>query len=595
MADKNQDGDIDLKELEDYTKSEDSYIYFANSFNIPPPETVSMNFVDNLLGSIGLDPSSEVFQVITDPETKMINTSDFLDALHKVNVDPSKLNCIDGIDCSILFLPVSTIYEKADADLNGVLSFQEFTTSDGIQKWRKMIFPPYDSNKDGMIDLGEWENFLSGYVSMELERLNATSEEDMEFGNSTNDDMVMVTTVAATTMNSNISNNETMVTVSTAPGTTVSQNASANGTLSTVATVNVMTTGLPVLIVEDPIATKNIPIDVNPNTAIPIMETTTDFPGPSTLENATTENIPIDINLSENSTTIATVTGMTMNNISIDVNSSENSTTIATVIPVANTTDFPDFTNPQSSASRNPQCTGAEKTETFMTMAFNLSFCGGQIMDYKETFFSKDLNSDGVLSPYEFESGCFIPFVEKLFCMSDLNEDGLLDPDEFRRFIISEDEFKFFANAKNESPPEFLSEYDFRILLEGNGINSTNPNFTEIYDYDRNNSIEFSEWELFLSGYVMVENFSRVFDSNDFDEDGSWNKQELREFLKSRGFERKNAWEAMQDYGKLTKDVAFQFVASLPNPKFRYFTNSAPDDADPSLVSNRLDPLVDDQ
>lgn len=59
--------------------------------------------------------------------------------------------------------------------------------------------------------------------------------------------------------------------------------------------------------------------------------------------------------------------------------------------------------------------------QNFGILSLNMTFCGGPILDYIQTFNNYDLDGNGFLSYSEFGLGCFEPFVYKLFCMADTN------------------------------------------------------------------------------------------------------------------------------------------------------------------------------
>ena len=710
-----ENSNIDFDELRNYTRLEDSYIYFSNVNNIPPPDVLDFNTVQSLLNSIGIDSNSSVFQDAVDPENMTISTVDFLDGLHMVTVDPEKLNCASGMNCSILFLPILTILEKADGDVNGVLSFAEFSTSDGIQKWRKMVFTPYDFNNDGLISEEEWKQYLAAYVEMEVERRANMENETVEAtttvasNNETFfDDPVMnpenLDAIIPTTTLS--ANNETVATTIAVTGTTagfpvpmtlasimpnipISENTSTD----VPPTVNPPTVNPTTIIPPTIVPPTVVPSTANPPTVNPPTENSPTVIPPTVVPptanpptvNPPTENSPITILSTVNPPTVnpPTIIPPTANppteNSPTTISSTSNPPTVApptivaptiappTIAPPAvtgTTNGLPIPTESQNSVNDNPQCTGTEVTESVMKIVFNLTFCGGTVLDYASTFHAKDSDSDGVLSPSELESGCFWPFVDKLFCMSDSNQDAVLDPIEFSNFVVSEDEFNFFWNVDNESPPQSVSEQEFQVLLEKNGINSTNPNLTAIqdengnininhffeiihsvpeifecrsdsncsnlpkpfpqilasydanqdsvisfdefknsaeikdykgiffspYDFNKDGVIEFSEWETYLSGYIHVANFSKTFEFFDANNDTTWDKTELFEFLVDKGIVRKNAWEVIRDNGPLTEDTAYQFANSLPNPKFKYFMDTAPENVDESLILQKPDP-----
>ena len=72
-----------------------------------------------------------------------------------------------------------------------------------------------------------------------------------------------------------------------------------------------------------------------------------------------------------------------------------------------------------STSGLDQQCYADGSVQNFGVLAVNMTFCGGSILDYIQTFHNKDLDGDGFLSSSEFSSACFEPFVYKLFCMAD--------------------------------------------------------------------------------------------------------------------------------------------------------------------------------
>ncbi|KAE9551752.1 hypothetical protein FO519_005031 [Halicephalobus sp. NKZ332] len=279
----------------------------------------------------------------------------------------------------------------------------------------------------------------------------------------------------------------------------------------------------------------------------------------------------------------------------------------------------------------------------------NFTFCG-DFLNLQENFVNLDTDKDGNVTFEEWETGCFTPFGEVVFCVHDMDWDGNSTLDEFiageqemgidsglfdiidkeNDLVISETEarralkmqgissenltewmkennisdlgfsYTQFVDFTRELPnetfpciifcpppsPSYWEDFD-EIDSDGNGLIIWNEMSNSSY-YDNLRNRQFSKCDLNGDGSISEEEWIEALQENanrmnfklytipvhDANNDSRWNTEEFKNYLRTIGTERRNAWYmTYKSKGFMNYLEGYEFIRSVPNPAFRLFVD----------------------